>query len=203
MSKTCLVLLLSLIMSSCAGTMQTARTNGQGNFQVGIEPGVIAYEIDREAGGEPGPRVGNVEYFPYLNLSGRYGVAERVDLGLRLSVFEYEFQTKVMITSPEDLDSVAVSVAPSVVYSAGALITAPVKVIVGIPVGRHELVVAPHALVSFQRGIRSFGGGGSVGFALKLEDVTLLPELAITTPFTDLSKYLHFNVGVGILFGGR
>ncbi len=206
MLKVKLFILILVSMSSCVGTMQTARTNGAGKFQIGVEPGAFAYEVD---GSQPDnsdiklPRIGDVEYAPYLNLSGRYGVSERVDMGLRLGVFNYEVQAKVMVTDPAAIDSVAVSIAPSVIIIPAGLFVFPVKVLVGIPVGRDEVVFTPQVTPYFDGGDFAFSAGGSLAYALKFEGVTLLPEIRVEAPISSFSSELAFNVGFGFLFGGR
>ncbi|GEM_PF-7001925 len=63
---------LSFALCACAGTMQTARTNGSGKWQLGVEPGMVAYKTDTDPNSDSDvtiPRIGNLEYYPSLNLS--------------------------------------------------------------------------------------------------------------------------------------
>src|SRR5262245_47544450 len=96
-------LLPLLAVSGCAAaTLQTARTNGKGAFQAGIEPGVWVVT-----------GAGAAIWVPSLNVSGRYGVSDRVDIGARVGTTLYEFQTKFALTDPAALDSIAFALAPS------------------------------------------------------------------------------------------
>ena len=190
---------------SCSGTMQTARTNGQGKFQFALEPGVVALEKDSSS--LTIPSIGEVEYFPYMNVSTRYGFTDRFDLGLRLGIFNYELQSKVMITDPKNLDTVAVSVAPSVIVLADAsIVLLPVRVLVGIPIGSDEIVITPQVTPSINNndsGGLELSAGGSLGYAFKFDDLIVLPEVRVELPITNFAPDATVNVGVGLLFDSK
>src|SRR5687768_16316244 len=98
------MIIAATLLGCASATLQTARTNGQGNFQFAVEPGVVYPSL-----------LGGV--FPSLNLSGRYGVSDRVDLGLRLGTSSfYEVQSKFLLTDPADIDGVALALAPSTTF---------------------------------------------------------------------------------------
>lgn len=218
--------LISFIFASigCAGTMQTARTNGEGNFQFGVEPGAAIAVGEGGAGG-----------LPSFNLAGRYGVSETIDIGARIGTISYEIQSKFMLTDPADQTSLAMSLAPSVTAigfgtgDAGAfLLSADIPFLVGIPVGDSELTIAPKISPAFVTGGGGdanvsgliLSGGGSVGFAARVGDkFWILPEISVKVPFfgaasassgdTSASESTTgvggaiLNIGVGLLFGGR
>ena len=129
--------LLAVLASACSfSAAQTARTNGKGNVQVGLEPGA-AIGI---AGGAAGA-------IPNLDVAVRYGVSDKVDIGGRLGSAGLELQTKFQLT-PDD--GTIVSLAPRVsafalgVVGAGATyVSVPVPVLIDIPVGESALVLGP------------------------------------------------------------
>lgn len=231
------IMVFSLLLASigCAtGTMQTARTSGEQNFQFSVEPGVVGV----------GSAIG-FGVLPTFNIAGRYGVSDTIDLGARIGSMGYELQSKFMLTDPNDMESTAISIAPSLTATGGgsggggalmsryiartvitgssggggALIQSTIPVIIGLPMGESELVIAPRVtpIILFSSGGSGLGllGGASVGYAAKMGGFTLLPEIAIDVPFLAASassggsgpivgfNALVFNIGVGLLFGGR
>lgn len=200
---------LLFAICGCAGTMQTARTNGAGKWQLGVEPGLVAHKTDHDPNADSEikkPRIGNVEYYPYLNLSTRYGVSDRVDLGLRLGVFRYEIQSKFMISDPNEKDDVALSFAPSVVFGAEGAISLNNSILAGIPIGETELVISPRALIGTDDSRLRTTVGGSLGWAIPLGSVKILPEFNIDVPVIGTDRIFDgvlYNIGIGLLFGGR
>lgn len=224
-----ILLVFMYVTTGCAtSSVQTARTNGEGNFQFGVEPGVIGALA---TGG--GATAGGV--FPAFNIAGRYGISDSVDIGARIGSVGYEIQTKFMFTDPADLSSTAISLAPAftaIGYGGGGagvgggvfFAVARVPLLVGIPVGDSEFVVAPRVSPAFfagGAGGESAGGfflsaGGSAGFAARLGDkFWLMPEAGIDVPVVagavtsggsgagaGFGGFI-FNATVGLLFGGR
>lgn len=174
-----------IVMTGCsASAVQTAKTNGQGNIQAGIEPGVIGF-----AGGGVGG------FGPALDLAVRYGVTDKFDLGARLGSAGFEVQTKFQLTGD---DGVVLALAPSLVplivggaNAGGGYVAVPVPLLIDIPTGESALVLGPRLVPRF-----IFGGGGgvsaggmvlsagaSVGYAAKLADgFRLMPELGVEVP---------------------
>ncbi len=208
----------------CAGTMQTARTNGTGNFQFGVEPGATILSSSE----------GSITA-PSFNLAGRYGITDTIDLGARIGTALYEIQSKFMLTDPNDQSGIAMSIAPSfTAIGAGTgdggsfYLGTKIPFLIGIPVGDSELTIAPRLSPSFitagsgDSDVTGFilSGGGSVGFAARLGDTFwILPEISVEIPFVggatassgDSSSSEAsagfggsiINIGVGLLFGGR
>lgn len=180
---------LALLAAACApATVQTARTNGQGNFQFGIEPGAAV-----GVGG--GASVG----LPSVNFAGRYGVTDRIDVGGRLGTSAYEIQLKAMLTDPAATDSMAIAIAPSTTVigfgGGGASVfywDTRVPLLLGLPTGGgSEFTFGPMlrpTLVGGGGGGASAGGlllsaGGQVGYAARLADnFRLVPQIDVSVP---------------------
>lgn len=182
------VSLLATLAGGClAGTsVQTAYPIGKGNLQAGIEPGIGGSTV-----------AGEGLTLPAFNLALRYGLSDRTDIGGRIGTSGYELSGKYTFTSPEP-GQLQVAVAPSVsvLYFAlegtgAGLVNAKLPVLVGIPLGGHELVLGPRAhAVDFFAQSGGEGGnwgvlnlGGQLGFALRLGPAArLLPEVGLEYP---------------------
>jgi len=180
---------LALLAAACApATVQTARTNGQGNFQFGIEPGAIV-----------GVGGGGSAAGPAVNFAGRYGVTDRIDVGGRLGTSLYEIQVKAMLSDPAATDSMAISIAPStMIFAIGAggasafIADTRVPLLFGLPTGGgSEFTFGPSLRPTFVGGGgggASAGGlllsaGGQVGYAARLADnFRLVPQLDVSVP---------------------
>jgi hypothetical protein len=194
-------------------SVQTAETVGEGNFQFAIEPGVI---------GVAGGGTGGV--LPTINLSARYGITDRFDLGGRFGTSLIELHVKYMFTDPSTADStVQAALAPQLggVFIGGAGASAgygwlTVPVLIDIPVGEHDFVIGPRAQVIFVGAGGASGAvlnvGSSVGFAAKVgKAARILPEFALVVPVfagaggetAFVGEGALFTVNVGILLGGR
>ncbi|MEW6434984.1 MAG: hypothetical protein AB1730_26085 [Myxococcota bacterium] len=187
-----LVSISLVLMSGCASlsNVQTADTLGKGNVQVGIEPGLWG-----------GAGSGGAVFVPHVDASIRYGVAERVDIGVRAGSSFLELQSKFLLTTPGD-PNIAVSLAPTfgglVGITGGSsggsvgLLNIGVPVLIGIKTsGGSEFVIGPR-----MQNILLFGGsgsgsgsiylmgvGGSLGFFWRIADnFGLLPEIAAVYP---------------------
>lgn len=182
------LLVLPLVAAGCASisNVQTADTLGRGNFQIGIEPGVL--------GVASGSGLATV---PHIDAAVRFGVSEGVDLGVRAGFSFLELQGKFLFTRP-GAPNLAISFAPTVgglVTSVGtsslAWLNIGLPVLVGIKFsGGHELVIGPRLQnLVVLGGSTSAGGiyglavGSSLGFAIRLSDFFgLLPELSAVYP---------------------
>lgn len=202
------------LSTSCVSTssVQTAETLGRGRFQVALEPGVTA--------------VGQTErpfaFAPLADLSVRYGLFERMDVGARVGQAGLEVQARVMVTPREW--ALLVAVAPSIAGSlrldqrlavTGLLTTAALPLLIGVRLGAHQLVLGPRVQVVTAAPAGSLLplAGGSLGLALQLSPaVTLMPELSVLVPWATpapaepedgLSRLAGPHVGfrLGFLFG--
>lgn len=219
--KLVLVALLYVTAGCATGSVQTARTNGAGNFQFAVEPGIIGI----------GSTVGTV-IVPSFNIAGRYGVTDSVDIGARIGSVSYEIQAKIMFTDPNDYEGMAISIAPQVTaIGAGAggtsffLVRTAIPLLFGLSMGDSELVFGPRISPWFfgggGGGAGSAGGlalfvGGEIGYALRVGDkFWILPHVSFDYPVLavvaaggssasgSLGEGLLFGAGVGLLFGGR
>ena len=200
--------LLALLLAAgpgCAtiGTFQRADSLGPGGYIVALEPSVygISYQ--------------DLGVAPSLNVSARFGVGDRTDLGVRLGSAGIEVLSKVMLTDPE-ADGVMVSIAPSAggffvgTDEAGAgAYGFQVPVLIGIPMARDgQLVLGPK--VHFIGGGAVASGatdsaglvslGTSVGYDAAFgASVHLLPEVALAVPMF-AAGVGHVGLGSGVLF---
>lgn len=203
--------------AGCAslGSTQTADTVGAGRLQVGVEPGVTAL-----------PRASNERpsLTPLVDVSLRYGAAERLDLGLRVGQSGLGLETKVMLT-PRAWP-VLVSLAPTLsaklepagepVALVGQTFGAALPLLVGVRLGPHQLVLGPRvqgfvflpndaAATPF----RVLMAGGSLGVAVRVSRaVAVMPELAVLLPLAQRGDAPLLGAGapvqlrVGFLLGG-
>lgn len=179
------------------GGVTTAHPVGQGNVQVGIEPGAAMVSgVDRPA------------VAPTFNVAVRYGVSDRVDLGGRLGTTGYELLGKIQLNQPGA--DVPISVAPSghvVAWGRNdhgfAYVQYQVPLLVGIPLGESQLVVGPkvrHMIAVGGAGGHSSGGsvlmtGGVVALSLKAGNTFRFhPEVALDVP--------TIGTGLGEIGGG-
>jgi hypothetical protein len=181
------------LLSGCASlsNLQTADTLGRGNFQVGVEPGVLS------AGSYGVPLGnGNPAWLPHVDVAARFGVSEGVDLGLRAGLSFLELQGKFLFTRPGDRH-LAVSFAPTAggllintsTSSIGGVLNVALPVLIGIKTaGGSELVIGPRLqnlvlLPSAGSAVYGVGAGLSLGFAVRFTDnFALLPEVSAVLP---------------------
>jgi hypothetical protein len=176
------------------GTMQRAETLGAGRTQFGLEPAL--WGVASSAGHIVLPTIGGAI---------RYGVLDNLDIGGRVSLAGVEADAKVLLTPR---GSVMVSLAPSIggLAIGGAAsgttgsttvgyINAQLPVLVGIPLGGHELILGPKLVdytlfggASVKGGsgsaaINILSAGASIGFAARINpSFQLLPEIAFAYP---------------------
>jgi hypothetical protein len=187
------LVILSLLAAGCASmsNVQTADTLGKGNFQAAIEPGLWG-----------GASAAGVAAIPHVDASVRFGVSERVDLGVRAGSSFLELQSKFMFTDPEN-PLWAGSIAPTLggIFASGSsqasmgssnatgIFNLGVPVLVGLKLrGGHQIILGPRVqtLLVFGSGSPTtviLGLGSSVGFAWRLTDnFILLPEVSAVYP---------------------
>lgn len=176
------------LLAGCAthGGVTTAHPIGEGNVQVGLEPGAAV-----GAGG------GQSAVLPTFNVAVRYGLSERAEIGGRLGTSAYEILGKVQLNTPGS--DMPISIAPSghfVAFGAGGASAAyaayQVPLLIGVPMGESQLVVGPklkqHIFVGGGGGASAGGtvisGGGVVAYSLKAGDkFRFHPEVSFDVPF--------------------
>jgi hypothetical protein len=201
-------LLLVVFVTGCASisSVQSADTLGRGNFQASVEPGLW--------GGTSS--VSRVQVIPHVDGAVRVGVTDRVDLGVRAGMSFLEFQTKFLLTEPQN-PKLAMSLAPTVggIFSAGGgntqegIVNVAVPLLIGFKFGGgHQLIIGPRAqgFVIFANGTASpiVAVGSSVGFLWQVSDnFGLLPEVAVLLPVVgtaDTSRMLFQGLNTGAAF---
>lgn len=220
-----LALLALPLFAGCPsmGTMQTARTAGEGNVQIAIEPSVWGVATSE----------GTVA-LPNVNMAVRYGVSDSMDVGARFGGSLIQVLGKFRLTDPTAEGDLILSLAPTLggLFFAGGgagvgILNLQVPMLAGIPVGDSELTLAPKLIYN---GV--FGGGGgesasvhavsigaSVGFAAKIGNFRLVPEVAVSYPLFTMGRVsgdgaggsisevagfggVMFQVSTAMLFGG-
>lgn len=172
--------------SGCAsvGVFQSAQTLGRKNWEV-------AAELSSQAltSGD------SLSLYPVGGLSFRYGVHERVDVGLRAGPGGLELMSKVMLTGRQ---GVVVSLAPSVAGTfnvPGGLFLGfaqfSLPVLIGVPLGeRVELVFAPKlhdSLFTLSAGeaggtVNQFLAGAAVGVVVRVKRFKIIPDVGFLAP---------------------
>jgi hypothetical protein len=193
--RTYAVALAALHGLGCAsiGAVQTADTLGKGNLQVALEPGA---QISIATRGTPGSFG-----YPHPDVSLRYGLSDRIDLGGRIGYSMLELQGKFLLTQPGAPGLVA-SLAPTVgglaVPAGGSnvgLLSFALPVLLGIKhlqgneltfgVRLQGLLVAAGSSGHGSASVFGLGAGASVGYSLRLgERFGLIPEVAVLYPLT-------------------
>jgi hypothetical protein len=206
----------ALVITGCASfsSVQTADTLGRGRIQAAVEPGLWG------AVSTQGPGV-----IPHVDGAVRFGVSDRVDLGVRAGMSFLEFQSKFQFTEPSN-PLVAVSIAPTLGGlftngssdgSAAGILNVALPVLIGVKFGGNQLVLGPRAqgFFIFANGnaVPIIAVGSSVGFMWRLTDnFGLMPEVAVLAPVVGANEaamlFRGLNTGgafvqfkVGILFG--
>ncbi len=211
--------LVALLLGGCASisSVQTADTLGTGRLQVAVEPGVWG-----------GTSSQGTRLLPHVDAAVRYGVTEKVDVGVRAGSSFLELGAKFLVTQPGD-PRLAVSLAPAVGGMIGPLsdgtggpsrlggfLNLALPVLVGFKTaGGSEFVLGPRAHGLFTFGSTpsmALGVGMSVGFMWRLgERVGLMPEVSVVAPVASnhekvglvgLDPFGAFvQLKVGVLFG--
>lgn len=208
--RTFFVISAALLTGGCASisSVQSADTLGKGNFQFGIEPGVLV------AADVTGTSMTDPAWLPHIDVSARWGVSERIDLGVRGGLSFLEFQSKFLFTRPGD-PRLAVSLAPTlgglVLNARGTgpqgIVNLAVPLLVGLKLSGNELVLGPRLqnLVLFdgQHTLYGLGLGISIGYAWHLTDrFGLMPEAAIVVPIVGADSFATQFRTTGVLDTG-
>lgn len=209
---TCLLAVLALALFGCPSfsTMGTARTIGRGKTQL-----LVAAE------GMGSATHSGVGVLPQLELAGRYGFTDDVELGLKAWYLGAALDAKVqLIRSANPESGLDVAFDPTIGWGAPNKLTVAVPLLLGFNFrGGHQLVLGPRLVDQLwfdpaqpaARAVNALLAGMSVGFAWKIsERVRLMPELSVLYPIAaapGVSTYAGTGVayqgGFGILiFGG-
>ncbi len=175
-----------LLLTGCAsvGVFQQPETLGKGRWQVSAE-----LSSQAQAG------LDSLTLFPMVGVTGRYGVTEHFDLGVKIGPSGLETQAKVMLTPRE---GIVVSLAPLIggtfsmpsglIFGTGQV---ALPVLIGVPLSKRvQLIFAPRVhdgllvLSAGQAGgtVNTFSLGGAVGVAVKLERFQIIPDVGFLAP---------------------
>jgi hypothetical protein len=222
---------LALLLAGCPSfsTMGTARTIPVGKTQFVVSP-QAAYTKRWSIGGLD-QRTDAL--FPQFELGIRHGVTEDVEVGAKGWVLGFLVDAKLqLLRSQSDSSGVDLAIAPGVGYlgfTQGQSLASPsltasqnslsfyLPLLVGINfAGGSQLVIGPKLidqiiLPSSQTGAGNvLWGGASLGYAWKVGDFRLLPEVTVVYPMSVVQKpgaTFNFSgiaaqAGIGLLFGG-
>jgi len=225
------ILPLALLLAGCPSfsTMGTARTLPVGNTQIVVVP-QAAYTKEWSVAGLD--RRMDVIY-PQFELGIHHGVTEDLEVGAKGWILGFEVDTKVqLIRSPSDSSGIDLAVDPGIGYLAftqeqslgGTSLTASqnslsfyLPLLVGFNfAGGNQLVLGPKLidqiiLPSSDTGTGNvLWGGASVGYAWKVGNFRLLPEVTVVYPMSVVQRPgatfsfggIGVQCGVGLLFGG-
>jgi hypothetical protein len=177
-----------ILLTGCAsvGALQPAQTLGKNNIQVGLEVSEQAL-VSKDV----------LTVYPMMGVSARYGLLDRLDVGIRFGPSAFEAQVKVQLT-PREPNRLIVSVAPLATLDwadnegvALRFYNFAIPVLIGIPFGEgHQVIMAPlvndlsyfvgaGCVVGF---INNIGLGLSAGVALHLWKVWFIPEVGVLQP---------------------
>lgn len=191
-------------------TFQPARTMPAKGFAVGLEGSAVGAISDE----------GN-ELEGTISVTGRYAVTDRIEIGARVGTTRPELMAKFRLDQGKP-GATAISLAPS----AGAFVATAtgifgvntygqLPILLGIPVGRHELVLSgavhwAHA-VDMETKVWGFAlsPGASVGFvAQPLPWLSIVPNVAIAMALlhagpagVGTTDTLAYQVGLAIVGG--
>ena len=200
-------------LTGCYGnlaTFQPARTMSAGGFAIGAEGsgiGVASDAGDKHQG--------------TFSIAGRYAVTNRVEIGARVGTTRPEIMAKFRLDQGKP-GVTAISFAPSVgAFPATATgifawnTYGQLPVLVGIPLGRHELVFGGalqfgHA-VNLERAGWGLAMGPSASVAFVAQPVkwlSILPTFALAMPFfhagplgASTSDALSYQLGLAVFAG--
>jgi hypothetical protein len=231
MNRSALPILPLALLAGCPSfsTMGTARTLPVGKTQFVVAP-QAAYTKEWSIAGLD--RRSDV-LFPQFELGIHHGVTEDVEVGAKAWILGFEVDTKVqLLRSPSDRSGIDLAIDPGIGYlgftqaqslSSTSLTASQnslslyLPLLVGFNLGDgSQLVLGPKLidqviLPSSDTGAGNvLWGGASFGYAWRIGNFQLLPEVTVVYPMSVVQKTgATFNfsgiaaqAGVGLLFGG-
>lgn len=189
-----------LALSGCLAPTGMARTLDPGELQLSVSPG---------ASSNPGTDV-----LPHLEVGARYGLAEKVDVGAKLTTWAVQGDIRLALQRSPTLESgLDLTLAPSVGYAFSSpglnrfMLTLPL--LLGVNMGGSQLVLGPRVLYLFPDNFPSsparLAVGTSLGAAFPMGgSFRLVPEVTLlfdTSPQPE-SVSSGALVSLGMLWGG-
>lgn len=210
----------ALAVSSCAlvlfgcpsmSTMNTARTLDAGEFRFIAAPGVSRVSL----GAEPLVQ-------PQVELGGRFGITDDVEVGAKLWVPGYSLDAKIaLLRAPSKDSGMDLSINPGLSYIGGIsgtrtgggatlhVATVFLPVLIGFNTGGgDQLVLGPRLIDQLWLGSDDEGStinliyaGSSIGYAWKVSDsVMIMPELSVATLLVGTLTGFGTDVGTNTLW---
>ena len=222
---------LALVLAGCPSfsTMGTARTLPVGKTQLVVSPQAAYTKHWSIAGLDQGTDV----VFPQFELGIHHGVTEDVEVGAKVWVLGFEVDTKLQLgRSRSDSSGVDIAIDPGIGYlgftqgqslATSSLTSSQNSLSFYLPLlvgfnfaGGNQLVLAPKIidqviLPSSDTGAGNvLWGGASLGYAWRVGNFQLLPEVTVVYPMSVVQKLgstfsfsgIAVQGGVGLLFGG-
>lgn len=217
-----LLIVLGSLGGGCSFSSLTTATNlpeGQGQFF--IAPGVSRYQRSH---GEP-------LIAPQLELGGRYGITDRIEVGGKIWLPGAQTDVKVaLLDKGRDEGGLRLALDPSLAYIGGFegtpdggatlhVITTTLPLLVGWRWGEHELVVGPRVVDQVWTGTGDtltaniVAVGSSLGFAWYVGNgITLTPEVSVGAIISQALESFGSKFGLGgtlwqanlgVTFGGH
>lgn len=214
-----LALGVALFFSGCVSTstMGLARTLNKGAVQGWVGGGAFA---------PVPPNDGRMAPLPMVEAGVRTGVTDRVELGARAGLAGIGLEGKFALARASTMDrGVNVSLSPQasvIVLPSGGLwggnVAVSLPLLIGIDFAGHELIIGPrlHDMVGFgglgdlTYSVNVLSAGLSLGVAIKVGPVRIVPEVSALMPFHTAAfgspgelavKGVVLQAGVGVLLG--
>lgn len=180
--------MLTLLGCATIGTFQPADTLGEGGKRLGL---ATSYASADGVG------------IPHVDGSWTTGLAPQVDASVSLGTSGLGVGGKLQLTPPEE--AVVLSLAATIYVfpvpqdadadGFGAGVSGQAMMLLGLPLGPHQLVLAPkvHGTTNLDR----LAAGGSVGIAFRGRRVAFIPEVSVT-----VGETVWVQAGVALLLGG-
>jgi hypothetical protein len=158
---------------------------------------------------------GDANIRPTIDLGGRYGVTDRVDLGLRAGEWGASAAARVQLhRGASKASGVDVLVAPGLAYTLTDKLAIELPCVVGINLrGEHQIIIAPRVVYQARFGVGDLDHpaqfvfvGASVGFVLQASrHVAFMPEFGMLfgvyaepgfTTFTTPGPAIQAGIGI-------
>jgi hypothetical protein len=208
-----LFMTITSVTMGCRGNLaafQPATTMPAKGFALGVEGSAVGAISDEGS-----------EIEGTFAIAGRYALTNRIEVGARIGTTRPEVMAKFRLDNGKP-GSVALSLAPSI----GAFATTAtgirgfndygqIPLLIGIPLGKHELVLSPSFHYSHAVNVDTYvwglamGPGASVGFVAQPRPwLAILPSFALAAPFfqagplgANTNDTVAYQFGLAVLMG--
>ena len=170
-----------------------ARTVPRGRFEALVASGATG----------TGTTNGDANIRPSIEAGARYGLTDRLDVGVRIGDYGGSLATRIQILrSPSTERGVDLLVAPGVAYTLTDKLALEVPCLFGINIhGGHQIVFAPRVVYQMRFGVGDLNHpaqfvfvGASAGFVLQIsKHVALMPEIGMLTAIYSEPGFTSFT----------